>query len=810
METTYLEIKRVNVLTDRVRKLREEFLADAPQMCSERVRLATESWKETEGEPIPLRRAKLFQRILEGMPVVIRKGELIVGSQTRTINGVYPDIDVSDPALIVKEILKDNLLYSDERVTGRMLADEDKKVILEDAEYWKGKTVCCIGEKALREFWGNKADDFSESGIWSGVARPIRARTLDYEEVLNKGLNGVITEIESEREKLRSKMVMNEHEINKNIFLQAAAIACQAVISWAKRYAELARQLAKDETDTTRKSELERIAEVCEHVPANPARNFYEAVQSFYFANLACHLETTVGGIAPGRADQYLYPFYRRDVEEGRLSLQEAAEIWGCCFLKLGEIHSAGTGWQRKQTQGSNFYNMTLAGVKEDGSDAVNDVSFLTLEVIRQLRPINPHVSVRYHDGISQEFFFRALECNRDHGGGIPAFFNDKVALVNLMGKGVSLAEARNWGPEGCVERFLLPSSSPLGAGPFYNLAKILELTLNDGIDPRTGKQLGIHTGDPTSFSSYDELCDAFKQQMAVVVEFCAAASNLWQVIRKDNFAMPYNSALMPNCIEEGADVLAGGSKRCNKFVGCLRPFGHQNVANSLAAIKKLVFEEKKISMAELLDALRANFEGKEDLRRMLENTPKWGNDDDYVDNIMSDLFRWTTQQVTSFTNSWGEPYLVSRQGPTMHYQFGKFVGALPDGRKAWDNLADGSMSPMVGTDTKGPIGVFNSASKPDQIESEATLLNMKFHPTAVQTNEGIRKWGALIKTYFDKFGHHCQFNIVSRETLIDAKEHPERHRDLVIRVAGFSAYFVDLPEGVQNELIARTEQPLA
>jgi pyruvate formate-lyase/glycerol dehydratase family glycyl radical enzyme len=802
-------IEKVNLLTERIRMRKEEFLSDRPVVCSERLRLATESWKETEGDPLLLRRAKLFKKILEGIPVVIREGELIVGSQTRTINGVYPDLDTEDPALVEKEMFEEKLLYGDER-TEAILLEEDKKAILDAIKYWKGKTLCAQGKTMLREFMGNKYDDFEEAVMWTGIVRNMRARTMDFGKVLNTGLNGVISEINSEREKLRRKSVLNQQEADKDIFLQSAIIACEAVIHWAKRYAVLARLQAKEEKNAKRKSELEKIAEICEHVPANPARNFYEAAQSFYFALLALNLEMAGSGEAPGRTDQYLYPFYRKDVDEGRLSPQEAGEILASCWLKLMEIHSCGSAWTRKVTQGSQFLNMTIAGVKEDGSDAVNAVSFLLLQVIRQIRSIQPHVSLRYHDGINQEFFFKALECNRDHGGGIPAFFNDKTALVNLVGKGIPLSEARNWVPQGCVERTIYPSSSLLGAGPFYNLAKILELTLNNGVDPRTGKQLGLTTGKAADFSSFEELYDAFKKQAVAVAETCATGQNLWLVFRSHYLALPYNSALVPDCIQTGVDLVSGGGKWTRKFMAALRPFGNQNVANSLAAIKKLVFEEKKITMDELLDALRVNFEGKEDLRRMLERAPKWGNDDDYVDDINSDIFRWTEEHVHSFKNPWGEPYLVSRQGPTIHYQFGKVVGALPDGRKAWTPLADGTMSPMYGTDKKGPSAVLNSAAKPDQIGSEATLLNQKFNPSTVQTREGIRKWGSLIKTYFDRFGHHVQFNIVSKGTLLDAKKHPEKYRDLVIRVAGFSAYFIDLPDDLQNEIIARTEQELA
>lgn len=793
-------------LPHRITEQKASYLSSPVHIAGERSRLIRESWEETDGQPVVLRRAKAFKNVLEGIPVIIRDSELIVASQSSYIRGVYPGIEQEKSSKFMEELCSDNIPTSAPNLYGQ-ITEEQKQTLLKDVSYWDGKTPCDRVEDVYHALWGSRCEDFNEAIIWKEPQRDIGgAHSCNWSNLLNLGLKGVIEKARQEIEKLE---FYSKDDYQKFNFLQSIILVCEAGENFAHRYAEFARQLASTEQNPVRKAELVKIAEVCDWVPANPARDFWEAIQSFWFGLLMLNLECVTPGQTPGRLDQLLYPWYKKDIETGKLTTEQAWELLCSLWMKCVQMQTYGSRWNRMQTQGSQFLNITLGGVTSDGRDAVNELSFLFLEVIRVFKSHQPHVSVRYHDGLNFQFFLRALEVNRDHGGGIPAFFNDKVALLGLVNKGIPLEEARNWAPQGCVEMTIPDASSLHGAGPFYNLPKLLELTMNNGVDPRTGKQLGPTTGHLGDFKSFSDFYNAFQDQVGAFVDFAVKANNAWQMLRADTWALPFNSALQDGCIESGLDSLSGGARWGKKFLSTIRPFGHVNVVNSLAAIKGLIYEQKKLSWDELQGALEANFEGKQDIHSMLLSMPKWGNDDEEVDQIMIDLFQWTERQIVSHRNPWGEPYTCSRQGVTWHITFGRVVGALPDGRKASDPLADGSLSPMRGTDIKGPTAVLNSAAKVDSTGSDSTLLNLKFHPSSLKTRENVKKLASLVKSYFDRYGYHCQFNFLSRETLVDAKEHPENYRDLVVRVAGFSAYWVELSPQVQDEIIARTEHTI-
>lgn len=793
----------VRVLTERVRRRREEYLAVKPQICAERSRLLTEYWKRSEGEPVAIRRAKAFRHILDGISIVIRDGELIIGNQTKYIRGcsVYPEIATE---WVVEDLHRSEQYSSGEKVVCTV-TEEEKRMIEEDCAYWRDKAIWEKAKSLFMELWGSRVADSLEARVCSAALdMPQAGVSLDYATVLNKGLNGVIEEA---REQLQNHKIVTNEDLQKRFFWQGVIIACEAVIAFARRHAELAQELAAQIADPARRQELEEISRICRWVPANPARTFREALQSFWFVHLTAQIETCSAGFSPGRFDQYMYPFYKRDLEEGLLTRQEAAELLGCLWVKFAEIEILREEKTRKRLQGTLLQNLTIGGQTRAGKDATNELSYLILEVVRQMKLTQPTVSLRYHDGLPEDFLIKAAEVNRDFGGGQPAWFNDKAALVNLPSMGVPLAEARDWVPIGCVER-AIPAATPLlTTSGFISLGKVLELTLNNGVDPRTEKQIGPMTGDPRSFSSFGELYQAFRKQLEYVAETLANAFNVGYSLHAQAAQVPLISALHNDCIARGRDLTQGGC-RWNNFLAIV-PHGHQNVANSFAAIKKLVFEEKALSMSELLEALALNFEGREELRQKLLAAPKYGNDDDYVDEPMNDIFQLTHQVVTSHRNAFGERMAISRQGHSFHYFSGQVIGATPDGRKAWEPTADGSLSPFRGTDFRGPTAVINSASKIDALGSMATLLNQKLHPSALAGRDGVRKLLSLIKTYFDNYGHHIQFNMLSRETLLDAKKHPERYRDLVVRVAGFSAYFVELSPEVQDEIIARTEQSL-
>lgn len=794
------EIDKVNILTERIEKRTKAYRGAMPFISGEKARLLTESWQETEDEPIPIRRAKGFAKVLDEIPIAIREGELIVGSQTEHIIGcfAFPEWDAE---LCLKEF-EDRAIFSMDKDHYEAETDEkQKQMILEAARFWKGKSVVEKIEGTLNRLWGNRMKELYDARVFfKPFNRPPSGGTVNYQKVLNYGLHGVIEEI---KEELSKPVQLTSEGLHKLAVRQAMIIACETVIRYAKKHSKLARELAEKEKDKVRKSELERIADACDWVPANPPRDFHEALQSFWLVHLAVLQEAASESTSPGRFDQYLYPFLKQDIDEKKLIYQEAAELLGCLWIKFNEIKNFKPGHSSEFALGATLQNLTVGGVTRKGDDATNELSYLILECERQLRLPQPQLTLRYHDRLPERFLLKAGETNRDHGGGKPAFFNDKPTILGFCQAGVSLEDARDWAPQGCVERYIQFSSGSYRKVN-VNLAKALELALTNGVDPLIGKQLTPANGDPTSFKTFDEFYDAVKKQAAYMIENACHFWSVGQVVRGQEFPIPFHSALTDDCIKTGLDALEGGMRYPRLLSNC-DIVGHQNVANSLAAVKKVVYEDKTITLAELIDVLKVNFEGKDRIRAMLLAAPKYGNDDDYVDGFMKDIFGWTKEMVNQHMSPFGYPWGVARKGLTAHYYFGKGVGATPDGRKAYEPLADGSVSPMRGTDVKGPTAVLNSAAKLDHITCESTLLNQKFLKSMLSSTEGIKKLLALIKTYFDHYAYQIQVNILNPEELIDAKNHPEKYRDLVVRVAGYSAYFVELSPAVQDEIIART-----
>ncbi len=806
-DTILAEIDKLQAKTERVAKRLGAVYQSKPQVCIERALLFTESWKETEGDPLSVRWAKAFEKALDSIAIKIKDGELIVGSATTYVRGAYPYIEFTAKAMR-KELEADTVTVSGDGQVG-ILNPEDKDKIIKALDYWKGRTP---GEKVLtffEEVWGERINELEEGSLmWVPWDRPPAGNSADWERVLTQGMLGIMKDIEAARSCL---VLSNESEIHKLYNYDAMLISLKATIRHAHRYAELAREMAQTETDPVRKQELLEIAERCDWVPANPARTFREALQSFWFTLLALHLSTISYGECPGRLDQYLFPLYKKDRDNGSVTLPQAAELLGCLWVKFFELISFKADVFKKNTQTSQFINVSIGGQTADGRDATNELSYVILQIIGQVKTHQPHVSLRYHPGTPDAFFLKALKTNVAIGGGIPAFFNNQHGVLQMIREGMTVQEARaDWGPKGCVEAFPLKSTGALAAGPFYNVPKIFEITLHNGLDPHTGKKIGVETGDVLSFTSYEQLLEAFKKQHAYFLNLFVQSNNQWQVIRAQNYRVPYESALIDGCIESGLDTVEGGGRWQRQFGNIIRPFGHANTSNALAVIKKLVFEEHKLTMDQLLKALDANFEGHEDILRMVLAVPKYGNDDDYVDSIMHDLWAWIDEQASHQRNQFGMRQLVSRQGVTTHYPFGKATGALPDGRKAGVPFADGSLSPMRGTDVRGPTAVINSALKVDISNSGATLLNQKFsRATVVSSNAGLMKLMYLIKSFFDRGGYHIQLNIQDVQELLDAKKHPEKYPDLIVRVAGFSARFIELAPAVQDEIIERTTQTI-
>ncbi|MBI4329658.1 MAG: hypothetical protein HY673_00070 [Chloroflexi bacterium] len=801
------EIDKVNCRTERVKERREELREAKRKIVVLRSRLITESWKETEGEPLFIRRARLLQKLCEEYPVFIREGELIVGSL-----GPHVRSAITEPELNANTYLQAFANEGKKRFTVEQdyleaeFDRQEREMILEDAVYWKDSCISEHKRKTARALWGNKLDDFGEARLCDNRFKTSPFPIIPhYKKVLSNGLSGLISEVEQELRNVTSFDWETSHKVE---VWRAMVMACQATITYARRHAELARQLAEREADVERKKELEKIADICDWVPANPARSFHEAVQSVWFIDLALVLEAGRPNFKFGRLDQYLYHFYQKDIQDGKISRQKAAELLACLWVKVNEPVVFKTGSQAEASEKSEAHvNTTIGGVDADGRDATNELSYLILEVEKQMKLPQPYTALRYHDGLSQEFLIRAIDVTKEVGGK-PMLINDKMAILNLCSRwGFSLSEARDWDHVGCGNIYSSNGVQHGDAG-LFNLAKVLEITLNNGVDPRTGRRLGIATGEPRNFNSFNELCEALKNQYSFVIKFLCDTGNFFFRVEAETFALPFHSVLVDDCIKKGLGCQEGGLRHL-RLQSSVDHHGHVNVADSLTAIKKLVFEDKAISMDELLEALAANFEGKEKLRAMLLAAPKYGNDDDYADQMLVDVYKWSRDICAQQLNIWGYPYRIGGRGMTRHRYFGKTVGALPDGRRAYEPLADGSLSPMRGADVKGPTAVLNSASKVDPFGRECTILNQKFFKSAVAGGDGMRKLLALIKTYFDRYGYHIQFNLFDPQTLLEAKKHPEKYRDLIVRVAGFSAYFVELSSEIQDEIIARTTQGL-
>ncbi|MEO0277812.1 MAG: pyruvate formate lyase family protein [candidate division WOR-3 bacterium] len=798
------EIEKIDVKTERIKKLILRLQQSPIYVSSGRSRVVTRAWKETEGEPIDIRRAKLFQRIMEETPITILEDELIVGSQTEFVRGASPYVDYTPQVAL-------DVLYDQEGEV--VFTDEVKNAILEDCEFWKDKAPGDIvrREIAQRFPW---LQDWVEVGLietqqmgWS----PPEGRCVDYGKVLAVGLEGVISEAEKELRKIDFSFDPFE-AYRRECFLKAVIIACKGAIEYARRYARLAEAMAKEEKNPIRRKELEKIAETCWWVPAKPARNFYEALQRFWLTHLCVNLETASLHEVPGRMDQYLYPYYYKDViVDKALSRQEAAELLACLWVKFNQMCCIKCKHNRENIPGTHLQQVTIGGVDVKGRDACNELTYLMLHVHSQIVFPQPGLYLRWHNTIRREVWLKALKVAIQRGDGNPAFVNDEVRIPSFLAHGIRLEDARNWGVAGCGGA-LVPGVSMHGGnlGPNYiNLAKVLELVLFRGTDPNTGKRIGIDTGDPLEFDRFDRFIESFKAQFEYLFKKYLEMVRVNTCIETSNYRIPFASALTGDCIQKGKDARLGGT-RYPEFLYHFSDRGLQNVADSLAAIKKLVFEEKKVTMQELLSALRNNFEGREDLRRLLLSAPKYGNDDDYVDVIFSELSEWLQQRIGEEKNPYGYKLWTGRSGATIHVIFGRKTGALPDGRKAGEPLADGALSPGQGRDVKGPTAVFNSATKGNHYDNNfAALMNMKFSRRLFSTQEKILKLMHLVETFFVKGGFHIQFNFIDRETLLEAQREPEKHKNLLVRVAGFSAFFVDLPREVQDEIISRTEHEI-
>jgi len=696
---------------------------------------------------------------------------------------------------------------------GWLISDDDLKEVEEINKYWRGKgLVTRIGysldDERLWPFmqtgivlaaWKTKEEGsgggYAESGM--GLGPGFYNIVEDFGKVLNHGLNPIISEAEEELKKLR---FLDPGSIDKGYFLNAVIISLKAIIRFAERFSLLAAQMSWREKDPVRKRELEEISAICARVPANSARNFREALQSFWFTYLMINPSPTAG---MGRMDQYLYPFYKRDVADGKITDEEVLELLQCLRIKDMELNRISGKANRQKNAGlAKWHNCTIGGQTRDGKDASNNLSYLILEAARRCPTPHHTITLRVFEKTPESLIVKGVELVKS-GIGMPAFVGDNSYIAFLRSHGVPLEDARDYTLAGCLD-VAITGKSHMNAVGMFIVPMVFEIMMNNGIDPKTGRQLGPVTGEPENFNSFDELFTAFKTQFAYFLGLNAEYNNIWIQAHRDLFPDPVRTALLDDPIKVGKNLLDRPYTFQN--VGILNTVGIINVADSLAAIRKLVYEEKRFTMKELKVALAANWKGLEEMRKACLATPKYGNDDDYVDSIAAEIYRHfaeVTGTLGTVLNGTHKPSAISisSQGPG-----GAQTGATPEGRYAGTYLADGGMSPVQGMDACGPTAVIKSASKIDQDPFQATLLNMKFHPTALKTEEDMRKLAFLISTYFEQGGKHVQFNVVDRATLITAKREPEKHRGLIVRVAGYSAYFVKLTPPIQDEIISRTE----
>ncbi len=795
-------------MNPRVQRLRNRLSVDKYPICTEKARLIVESYERTEGEPQIVRRAKATAHYLDRKTIFIEEDERIVGNVASLPMGL--EAGSSGPSWPQEEL--------DELNKGSLsITSEDARVLRSLDGYWKGKG------RTLDERQGQFYDDerlwpFIQSGIlcppWQnrvegrgtgaagvgwGLGLGLSLILPDYAKALNEGVSKLVSDAEQELKTLRYTSL---DAIKKADFLRAVIVAIPALIRLANRYADLACRQAAVEKNPARKFELEQIAAACRHVPANRPRTFFEAMQSFWFIWL-----TVAGGTTPGgRFDQFMYPFFQADRAQGRLTDEDALELLELLRIKVMQLNFVGGGKaQREKWAGmARWNNWVIGGVTPDGRDATNELSYLILEAARDCQTPHHTITVRVHDRTPDALMLKSLELVQT-GIGMPAFIGDRCYIDYLVKQGVPLEEARDYAVAGCID-VNLPGKSRINAFGMFIVPLVLEIAMNDGIHPRSGNQLGPRTGAFESFESFEAFMSAFKQQLAYFMGLTAEEHNILLRAQSELFPDVFHSVLMEDAIHVGRDAL----DRTLPFENgsALNPVGMINAADSLAAIKKLVFEEKKIRAGELKYALDSNWSGEKSsaFKKMCQAAPKYGNGDPYVDSIAAELYRFWAETAVTFESIWGGNIKPTGISITAHAPGGALTGATPDGRCAGETLADGTMSPAQSRDTHGPTAVLRSALAIDQSSYQATLLNMKFHPSALASSADLMKLSQLIRVYFSRGGKHVQFNVVDRQTLIEAQEHPESHRDLIIRVAGYSAYFVQLTKAVQDEIIQRTE----
>ncbi len=828
--------------SDRITRLVEHLYAKMPEIEASRAVLITESYQQTENEPMVIRRAKAFEHILDNIPIIIRDEELIVGSTTIAPRGcqTYPEFSW--------EWLEAEFETVATRAADPFyISDETKKKLHEANRYWKGKTTSELATAYMApETLTAMAHNVFTPGnyFYNGVGHI----TVKYEQVLAIGFEGII---EIAEKYLADCKVGDGDYAKRSRFLQAVIISCKAVIRYAERYAKLAAEMAGRCSDPQRKAELLKISANCARVPAKGAENFHEACQSFWFVQQLLQLESSGHSISPGRFDQYMYPYFRKDLDRGAITREFAQELMDCIWVKLNDLNKCRDAASAEGFAGySLFQNLIVGGQDENGQDVTNDLSFMCITCSMHVFLPQPSLSIRVWNGSPQDLLIHAAELTRT-GIGLPAYYNDEVIIPALMSRGLTLEDARTYNIIGCVEPQKAGKTEGWHDAAFFNMCRPLEFVFTNGYDK--GELASVQTGDVESFKTFDEFYDAYKRQMEYQISLLVNADNAIDQAHMERCPLPFESCMVDDCMARGMCLQEGGA--VYNFTGP-QGFGIANVADSLYAIKRLVFDEKKATLGDFKRALALNY-GKgfdeitvaemtaqivkelkqagrnvsdediaaiaktimdtklsdadqamcDNLYDMIDELPKFGNDIEDVDDLARDAAYTYTRPVEKYKNPRGGMFQAGVYPVSANVPLGGQTGATPDGRLAHRPVADG-VSPSSGKDVHGPTAAANSVAKLDHgIASNGTLFNQKFHPSALSGEEGLNNFVSLIRSYFDQKGMHMQFNVVSRETLLDAQRHPENYKHLVVRVAGYSALFTTLSRSLQDDIIARTEQ---
>lgn len=783
-------------MNERIKKLRQQSLDAIPILSHERAKLLTEFYKSCEPQKhsVFVARALAFKYLLENKELCINDGELFVGEK-----GPAPKATPTYPELCVHSEQDLEILHNREKVWFKS-SEETRRVILNEvAEFWKGKS---IREKILDEVEQEWCDAYKAGIFTEFMEQRAPGHTVGDDKIFKKGMLDFKKEIQESISKL--DFYNDPEAFSKREELRAMEIAADAIIAFAKRYSTKLSELAEKEKDKQRKNELETMAGICKRVPANAPRTFWEALQYYWFVHLGVTIElNTWDSFNPGRLDQHLYPFYKRDIESSLLTEEFARELLQSFWIKFNNQPAppkVGVTAQESNTY-TDFCLINIGGVTEKGEDASNEMSYILLDTIEEMRLLQPSSMLQVSKKNPDRLLKRALKIIKT-GYGQPSIFNTDAIIQELTRQGKSIIDARCGGASGCVEAGAFGKEAYILTG-YFNIPKILEITLHNGFDPRTKGNIGLQTGDPASFKTFDDLYSAFEKQLNHFIDIKIKGNVIIERIYAEYMPAPFLSILIDDCIKKGKDYNAGGARYNSSYI---QGVGMGTVTDSLSSVKFNVFDKKNFTMSEMLELLKCNFENKKEEReKLLFFTPKYGNDDDYADDITRKVFESYFNAVDGRPNTKGGQFRINLLPTTCHVYFGSVLGATPDGRFAKEPVSEG-ISPVQGADVHGPTSVIKSASKIDHLRTGGTLLNQKFTPNFLETDEGIEKVLYLIRTYFKLDGHHMQFNVVNAETLRDAQKHPEKYRDLIVRVAGYSDYFVDLGEDLQNEIIRRTE----